>query len=488
MVRARSTARLNTKVAKDKVAQAVEVTISAVPVGTTAPGDFTQNGTVLTIPAGEKAGTGTVTISAVNDDVDGPDKNLVVRGAVTVVGMPDSGLVAFPFDEGLTIRDDDGPLGVELRLVDGTGTHEGRLEMRYRGEWGTVCDDYWTDVEAGVVCRLLDYELGPVDGMGRTRDAQGRSLPPSFGPTPAGMRMWLDNVNCRGDETSLLDCPRQRSPAVGVHNCRAHEAVGVQCRVRPQVESVAVSPASGPYTGGTLRVTVQWDQAVVVTTPAGGSAPKLVVGYDTGGVTSERDAVYASGTGTAALVFEHTLAGGSSFDSVEVVSDEVQLRDGAIVWKTDQGVNAALALAPMTNNQVEAPVVVAVPVVEGAPAVGEAGDDGAWTAGETVEVRLTFSDAVTVDTADGTPSIGLLLGGGQSRRAAYASGTGTAELVFEYTLAEGEGPYNAMLVPGDSLALNGGAIVSTADSTVDCGSRARRGRRGGAAGAAGVGA
>ena len=38
--------------------------------------------------------------------------------------------------------------------------------------------------------------------------------------------------------------------------------------------------------------------------------------------------------------------------------------------------------------------------------------------------------------------------------------------MFDYRLAEGEGPYSTMLVTGDSLALNGGAIVSTADSTV----------------------
>ena len=96
------TASLNTK-----VAQAVEVTISAAPVGTTASGDFTQIGTVLTIPAGEKASTGTVTISAVDDDVDGPDKNLVVTGTVDVVGMEESGLVWHPYAERLTIRDDD---------------------------------------------------------------------------------------------------------------------------------------------------------------------------------------------------------------------------------------------------------------------------------------------------------------------------------------------------------------------------------------------
>ena len=96
------TARLNTKVAHD-----VEVTISAAPVGTTESDDFTQNGTLLTIPANAKASTGTVTITGVDDDVDGPDKNLVVTGTVDVVGMEESGLVWDPYAERLTIRDDD---------------------------------------------------------------------------------------------------------------------------------------------------------------------------------------------------------------------------------------------------------------------------------------------------------------------------------------------------------------------------------------------
>ena len=112
------------------------------------------------------------------------------------------------------------------------------------------------------------------------------------------------------------------------------------------------------------------------------------------------------------------------------------------------------------SNQRAAPVVVGVPVLS------EAGTDGLWTAGETVEVQLTFSEPVSVGTAGGTPSIGLLLGT-QAQSAAYASGSGTAKLVFGYTLADGEGPHNTMQVTGDSLALNGGTIVSTADSTID---------------------
>ena len=110
----------------------------------------------------------------------------------------------------------------------------------------------------------------------------------------------------------------------------------------------------------------------------------------------------------------------------------------------------------------------AAPAVVGAPVLSEAGTDGFWTAGETVEVQLTFSEPVSVETDGGTPSIGLRLGTEtQAQSATYARGSGTAKLVFVYTLAEGEGPHNTMQVTGDSLALNGGTIVSTADSTID---------------------
>ena len=120
---------------------------------------------------------------------------------------------------------------------------------------------------------------------------------------------------------------------------------------------------------------------------------------------------------------------------------------------------AAQQAQETTSRQLEAPVV------EGAPVVGEAGTDGAWTAGETVEVQLTFSEPVTVG---GTPSIDLRLGTQtQTHHAQYTSGSGTNELVFGYTLAEDEGPHDTVLVPGDSLVLNGGTIVSAADGTVD---------------------
>ena len=103
--------------------------------------------------------------------------------------------------------------------------------------------------------------------------------------------------------------------------------------------------------------------------------------------------------------------------------------------------------------------------VEAAPEIAPSDADGQWGAGDTVRVSVTFSEAVTVDTTGGTPSIGVRLGASTERTARYVDGSGTATLAFEYTVAAEDGAHGEVWVHADSLALNGGAITTTGNGT-----------------------
>ncbi len=92
--------------------QEVTVTVSTSAVSPATTADFTQTGTQLTIAAGSTTSTGTVTIAAVNNDVDAPNKTVTVSG--TVSGGDG---VSAPLDRTLTIIDDEGAPMVTLVLT-----------------------------------------------------------------------------------------------------------------------------------------------------------------------------------------------------------------------------------------------------------------------------------------------------------------------------------------------------------------------------------
>ena len=100
-----------------------------------------------------------------------------------------------------------------IHLVGGSWSGEGRVEIYHHGAWGTVCDDYWDINDARVVCRSLGYS-----------DASSAPISAHFGQGSG--QVWLDDVNCQGDETSLERCSHS---GWDVHNCGHHEDASVIC-------------------------------------------------------------------------------------------------------------------------------------------------------------------------------------------------------------------------------------------------------------------
>jgi hypothetical protein len=81
--------------------------------------------------------------------------------------------------------------------------------------------------------------------------------------------------------------------------------------------------------------------------------------------------------------------------------------------------------------------------------------------GDTVDITITFSETVTVDTAGGTPTL-LLETGSTDRSADYVSGSGTDTLTFRYTVQQGDSSSDLDYVDTASLQLNGGTIQDLA--------------------------
>jgi len=101
----------------------------------------------------------------------------------------------------------------EAVALVGGNTRVGRLEVFHANQWGTVCDNGFTDAAARVVC----YSLG----FGYV----GRKVNISLFGIGDGL-IWFDKVSCTGTEQHIGECSHDNR---GVHNCEHRNDVAVSC-------------------------------------------------------------------------------------------------------------------------------------------------------------------------------------------------------------------------------------------------------------------
>ena len=153
--------------------EAVTITVSAAPVSPAVATDFTLNGAELVIAAGETTSTGTVRVTAHDNNADAADKT------VTVSGTASGGGVADPADAALTLRDDDGAPTVSLVLspasiAEAGGGVDGDRDALRRGERDGDGDGLGGAGGVGVDGGLYAVEPGDADHRGGFADQHGR--------------------------------------------------------------------------------------------------------------------------------------------------------------------------------------------------------------------------------------------------------------------------------------------------------------------------
>lgn len=89
----------------------------------------------------------------------------------------------------------------------------GRLEMYINKTFTSVCDEGFTDRSAKVACNILGFPYGK------------KQCCSALGPHPTS-QITVTNVQCRGSERSLDQCPHQTTTKVP---CRSGKYVSVYC-------------------------------------------------------------------------------------------------------------------------------------------------------------------------------------------------------------------------------------------------------------------
>ncbi|HVY22476.1 MAG TPA: Ig-like domain-containing protein [Steroidobacteraceae bacterium] len=222
--------------------------------------------------------------------------------------------------------------------------------------------------------------------------------------------------------------------------------------VNPVVTSVSSTTANGGYkTGNTVDLTITFDQAVTVDTTGGTPALLLETG------TTDHDATYVSGSGTNTLTFAYVIQSGDNSSDLDYQSTNALSLNGASIANATN--NAAILTLPATGsvNSIAGQKDIVIDGIDPTITSVAVPANGTYVAGQNLDFTINTSEAVTIDTAGGTPRIAITLDTGGTIDADYVSGSGTTALTFRATIANGEMDTNGITL-SSSIDANGGTL------------------------------
>ncbi len=309
---------------------------------------------------------------------------------------------------------------------------------------------------------VFSYEVADTD-----YDHDGISLPANL--------IDLNGGSIRAQATaSDADLGRTGTPSQAEHKIHLPPNTATST----QVISTPASAANGYVTGETIRVAVTWNRNVrAVTDPVGmpgdpnqlnGGTPTLGIMLDSSPLTGGPSfAAYSQAGSDKTLHFDHVVQPGDFDDGGLVTNSTLSFNGGFITRKEvadsiAKHIRANQSVVPLVQ-QTAHKVNVNRPTVSSLAVTSSSASGDTYGTGEIVKVGVTFSKAVTVDTANGTPRLEMELqsageGAARTRYLDYASGSGGSTLVFEYVVPVGESDDDGIKIGADSLSANGGTI------------------------------
>jgi len=107
-----------------------------------------------------------------------------------------------------------------VRLVGGQTLREGRLQVKFGEEWGSVCDFGWTLESAALVCQQMGFVLNPEDWK-----LQRNEVPRAGNTEP----IFMSNVRCKKLDMDIRKCKAAEKMEDFINSCSHEQDVGLRC-------------------------------------------------------------------------------------------------------------------------------------------------------------------------------------------------------------------------------------------------------------------